>query len=403
MNMMSRSHHVARDARPGIRITMLGLRGFPNVQGGVERHVENLSRELSRLGCRVEAIVRSPHVSKKADRDWQGIRLHRLWSPRVKGLEPFVHTFLGVLHAAWRRPDILHIHGIGPAFFTPLGRILGLNVVVTHHMANYENEKWNGFARSILRFGERAGMLLSHGRIAVSPSLAERMIQGYHVSVRTIPNGIDPPLRIEPATILRSFSLEPGKYFLTVARIDEQKRQRDLIAAFAQLGQTDWKLVLVGGADYRSGYARGVEEAARQTPGVFMLGVRSGHSLAALYAGAGAFVLPSSHEGQPIAVLEALSYGCRVVLSDIAAHREIGASGARYFKTGDIQALADNLRATCEDDGEPRLDQAERARIMHAHNWTRIAESTLEVYRAALRQSGSGQGGPYAERAVPSA
>ena len=42
-------------------------------------------------------------------------------------------------------------------------------------MANYENEKWNGFARSILRFGERVGMRLSQGRIAVSPSLAERM------------------------------------------------------------------------------------------------------------------------------------------------------------------------------------------------------------------------------------
>ena len=75
------------------------------------------------------------------------------------------------------RPDILHIHGIGPAFFTPLGRMLGLNVVVTHHMANYENEKWNGFARSILRFGERVGMRLSQGRIAVSPSLAERMCE----------------------------------------------------------------------------------------------------------------------------------------------------------------------------------------------------------------------------------
>jgi glycosyltransferase involved in cell wall biosynthesis len=387
MNMVSRSHEIAADALPGLRVTMLGLRGFPNVQGGVERHVENLSRELAHLGCSVEAIVRSPYVSKDAAREWQGIRLRRLWSPRAKGIEPFVHTLLGVLHAAWTRPDILHIHGIGPALFTPLGRLLGLNVVVTHHMANYENEKWNGFARSILRFGERAGMRLSQGRIAVSPSLAERMSKGYRVSVRAIPNGIDPPLRIRPDQILQSFGLAPGRYFLTVARIDEQKRQRDLIAAFAKLGQTGWKLALVGGADYRSGYARTVEAAARETPGVVMLGVQSGKSLAALYAGAGAFVLPSSHEGQPIAVLEALSYGCRVVLSDIAPHREIGASGARYFAPGDVPALADQLRATRQDDGEQRLNPAEQARIMRAHNWTRIAESTLEVYRTALRRS----------------
>ena len=120
-----------------------------------------------------------------------------------------------------------------------------------------------------------------------------------------------------------------------------------------------------------------------------MLGVQTGKALAALYTGAGAFVLPSSHEGQPIAVLEALSYGCRVVLSDIAPHREIGAARARYFSPGDVAALAEQLRATCQDHGKPRLSAAEQARIMRTHNWARIAESTLEVYRAALRNPAS--------------
>jgi glycosyltransferase involved in cell wall biosynthesis len=385
MNMVPRSREITSEAQPGPRVTMLGLRGFPNVQGGVERHVENLARELTRLGCSVEVVMRSPYVAKGTRPHWQGIRVSRLWSPRVKGLEPFVHTFLGVLRAGWARPDILHIHGIGPAFFTPLGRLLGLNVVVTHHMANYENEKWNRFARSILRFGEWVGMLLSNGRIAVSPSLAERMAKAYRVSVRSIPNGIDPPLSIRPDSCLRAFGLTRGRYFLTVARIDEQKRQLDAIAAFAKLERSGWKLVLVGGADYRSGYARAVETAARSTPGVTMLGVQSGEALAALYAGAGAFVLPSSHEGQPIAVLEALSYGCPVVLSDIPAHREIEANGARYFAPGDTEGFAAQLRAACES--ERKLNEAEHARILRAHNWTRIAESTLEVYRAALNKS----------------
>jgi glycosyltransferase involved in cell wall biosynthesis len=384
MNMISPSRQMTSDAQHGLRVTMLGLRGFPNVQGGVERHVENLARELARLGCSVEVVMRSPYVARSTEPHWEGIRIARLWSPRGKGIEPFVHTFLGVLRAAWTRPDILHIHGIGPAFFTPIARVLGLNVVITHHMANYENEKWNGFARSILRFGEWVGMRLSNGRIAVSPSLAARMANAHRVDVRTIPNGIDPPLNIQPDSVLQSFGLTRRRYFLTVARIDEQKRQHHAIAAFAQLNQTNWKLVLVGGADYRSDYARKVEAAARVTPGVIMLGVQTGEALAALYAGAGAFVLPSSHEGQPIAVLEALSYGCPVVLSDIPAHVEIGASGARYFAAGDTDTLAAQLGAASE--GGRQSNEAEQARILRAHNWTRIAESTLEVYRAALHK-----------------
>ncbi len=72
-----------------------------------------------------------------------------------------------------------------------------------------------------------------------------------------------------------------------------------------------------------------------------MLGHQTGDALAELYTHAGMFVLPSSHEGQPIAVLEAASYGLPVILSDIPAHREIALSRARYVEVGDIAALAE--------------------------------------------------------------
>ena len=388
MSLIGHYPQAAESSRTGLHVMMLGLRGFPNVQGGVEKHVENLARELTALGCSVEAVVRTPYVGKDAPREWNGVRLTRLWSPRIKGVEPFVHTFLGVLRAAWTRPDVLHIHGIGPALFTPLCRLLGLHVVVTHHMANYENEKWNAFERKVLRFGERLAMVLSHGRISVSPSLAEQMRRAYKVSIQPIPNGIDAPAGQQTSAILESFALTPAKYFLTVARIDQQKRQLDLIAAFARLGRTDWKLALVGGADHKSAYTRAVDAAARATPGVVMLGQRTGAELAAMYANAGAFVLPSSHEGQPIAMLEALSYGCAVVLSDIAPHREVQTSIGRYFAPGDIDALEAQLRAVCASDGTARLDETERTRIIREHNWRRIAERTLAVYRQARGETG---------------
>ena len=119
-------------ARPPLRVTMLGLRGFPNVQGGVENHAQNLSYRLVELGCDVEVIVRSAYVPRASSRTWHEIKLVRIWSPRIKGVEAFLHTLLGVMRAAWTRPDILHIHAVGPALFTPLARALGLRVIVTH-------------------------------------------------------------------------------------------------------------------------------------------------------------------------------------------------------------------------------------------------------------------------------
>jgi glycosyltransferase involved in cell wall biosynthesis len=384
MTTIERWSEAARPARPPLRVTMLGLRGFPNVQGGVENHAENLSFRLVELGCDVEVIVRSAYVPKTSCRTWRNIRLVRVWSPSIKGVEAFLHSLLGVLRSAWTRPDILHIHAVGPALFTPLARAFGLRVVVTHHVLNYENEKWGFVARSILRLGERAGMMFANGRIAVSAALAKRMEHVYRVPVRVIPNGIGNPQKMQSTVTLSAFGLMPNRYALTVARVDEQKRQLDLIEAFSRARQAPWKLAIVGGADYSSEYARAVAQAARKTDGVVMFGHQTGEALAELYTNAGVFVLPSSHEGQPIAVLEAMSYGCPAILSDIPAHREIGSSSSQFVPVGDVATLAKRLDEIFSAPVDRRLDVAERARLMKIHDWQQIARQTLEVYLAAL-------------------
>jgi glycosyltransferase involved in cell wall biosynthesis len=387
MTTIERWTEAAWPTRSPLRVTMLGIRGFPNVQGGVENHAQNLSIRLVELGCDVEVIVRSAYVPRRSSRTWRKIKLVRIWSPRIKGVEAFLHSLLGVLRAAWTRPDILHIHAIGPALFTPLARALGLRVVVTHHVLNYDNEKWGYVARSILRLGERAGMIFANGRIAVSQALASRMERAYRVPVSVIPNGIARPKKIQSISTLQTFGLMPNRYALTVARIDEQKRQLDLIGAFARASRYGWELAIVGGADYSGEYARAVAEAARITPGVVMIGHQTGDALAQLYAHAGVFVLPSSHEGQPIAVLEAISYGCPVILSDIPAHREISTSSSQFVRVGDIAALANRLSAIFCGSNE-RLDAAERERLMKVHDWRHIAQHTLDVYLAALSGTG---------------
>ena len=390
MNTAAQPWRFANGQRRALRVTMLGIRGFPNVQGGAEKHAESLACALTDLGCDVQAIVRSGYVAKELPARWRNIKLIRVWAPRITGVEAFVHTFLGVLRTARDRPDILHIHAIGPAFFTPLARALGLRVVVTCHSRNYEHKKWGRFGRSILRLGERAGMAFANGRIAVSAGLAEHLTQSHRMPVATIPNGIDRPDRISSTATLQAFGLVPGRYLLMVARIDDDKRQLDLIAAYNRMQQSDWKLALVGGADYSSAYARKVAEAAAHAPGTALLGHQSGTALSELYSHAGAFVLPSRFEGQPIAVLEAASYGLPAILSDIAAHRELAIPRARYFAVGDVAALADHLVAVCASPESGRLDAAECAGLLAEHDWHSIAQRTLAVYCDALSGSASG-------------
>jgi glycosyltransferase involved in cell wall biosynthesis len=368
-----------------LRVMMLGLRGFPDVQGGVETHAENLCPLLVKLGCAVTVLARSPYQPAAIGKVWKGVKFISIWAPKHKMFEAISHSFLSVLYAATKRPDILHIQAIGPALMTPLARLLGLKVVVTHHGPDYDRQKWHGFARFMLRLGERWGMNWAHGRIVISTVIANDVRDKFGLGSALIPNGVNPPDFPDSTDVLDQFELESGRYVLLVSRLVAEKRHPDLINAFALATLPGWKLVLVGASDHVDGYTQAVLNLAKTTRNVVCTGFQTGVSLQALYANAGFFVLPSSHEGLPIAMLEALSYGLPVVASDIPANLEVDNEGISYYPLGNVQALS----VLMSTQGNSVQDNVSREKIRQSvikhYNWSDIAQRTYDVYCAVNR------------------
>lgn len=378
------ANSLAVSARATRKVTMLGLRGIPGVQGGVEKHVEMLVGKLSSQGWEVEVLGRRRYVRDTDSHHLSGVRVVSIWAPQRMALEALLHTFLGVLYAAVRRPDILHIHAIGPALMVPLARLFGLKVVVTHHGYDYDRQKWGRFAKAALRLGERFGMRFSQGRIAVSRDIANTMHTRHGVPVDFVPNGVSVLPGTTPTGILDEFGLTPRKYILLAARFVPEKRQTDLIKAFARLGDPALRLVLVGDAEFESPYAREARKIAGETPGVVLTGFQSGDRLAELFANAGLFVLPSSHEGMPIALLEAMAYGLPVLASDIVANKELGLAAESYFPLGDIDALANAMAQQMKSIPSEEAMRRSAAEAASTYSWSGVANRTDAVYRAVL-------------------
>jgi len=115
-----------------MKIAMIGQKGIPATFGGIEYHVEMLSRELTALGHEVTVYARrwySPLGSAVPP----GIR--RLIAPtiRTKHLDASVHSFLCAAHAGAGGADIVHFHAIGPGLFSPLPKLFGKKIVTTIH------------------------------------------------------------------------------------------------------------------------------------------------------------------------------------------------------------------------------------------------------------------------------
>jgi glycosyltransferase involved in cell wall biosynthesis len=111
-----------------------------------------------------------------------------------------------------------------------------------------------------------------------------------------------------------------------------------------------------------------------------MAGFQSGETLRQLYAHAGLFVLPSSHEGLPIVLLEALSYGLPTLVSDIPSNLEVVSDPARIFKMGDVDELSSKLETLAAVKMDASAREAVRRENARRYDWSDIAAKTAAAY-----------------------
>ncbi len=106
-------------------------------------------------------------------------------------------------------------------------------------------------------------------------------------------------------------------------------------------------------------------------------------SLAALYAGASAFVFPSWIEGFGIPLLEAMSYGTPIIASDRGAIPEVAGDAAVLVDAEDDVGLARALdEILTRPETAARLRAAGAARVSQ-FTWRRSAVQTLAALRRA--------------------
>ena len=380
-----------------MKIVILGTRGFPNIQGGVEKHCEGLATNLVKLGCEVIVFTRKPYV-KEDIKEYKGVKLVSLFTIRQKSLEAFLHTFIGVFASLRYKPDILHIQAIGPALFTPLARILGMKVIVTSHGSNYKHLKWGKAAKLVLRLAELLGVKFANEVIAISKGIADEIKSKYHRKATVIYNGVVRPQVLQTKDSLKKYALEEGKYILSVGRFVPAKGFDYLIDAFEKarintderrmhknesnkLKQNNWKLVIVGDADHEDKYCLDLKEKAKGNNDIILTGFLNGKPLQELYSHAAVFVLASYYEGLPTVLVEAISYDLPCIASDIRGNRDVGLKVESFFQTGNVKSLAGKIKEFTEKLSNKQDMTKQSSFIQERHNWSKIADKTLKVYR----------------------
>ncbi len=361
-----------------MKIVVTGTRGIPNIMGGVETHCEELFPRIAKRGFDVTVIRRTDYV-KDDLKEWNGVKLVNIDSPKKKSFEAIIHTFRAINEAKRLKADILHIHAIGPALLVPYAKILGMKVVFTHHGPDYDRDKWGFAAKTMLKLGERMGCMFADEVIVISDVIRNLIKRKYNRTshVHLIYNGVSQPEICDYPEYFNELGIEKGKYILGMCRFVPEKNLHHLVEAFTKVKSRneveDIKLVLAGDTDFEDDYSRNLKEMARKN-GVVLTGFIKGKKLHSLLTNCLCYCLPSSHEGLPIALLEAMSYGVKVIVSDIPANKEVGLPESDYFPVGNVDALTEKLK-TVVNQPLQHIDYD-----MKKYDWEKIADQVRDVY-----------------------
>jgi glycosyltransferase involved in cell wall biosynthesis len=364
-----------------MKIAMIGLRGIPAKSGGVEVVVENLAPLLVKLGAEVTVYCRTQYCEKRPD-VWKGVKLRYLPTINTKHTEAIVHTGISSMDALFRGYDIVHYHAMGNGMFSLLPRITGKKTVVTLHGLDWEREKWGRLAKTYLRLSERAICTFPNRVISVSKKIQRYYKDKYGKDIDYIPNGVE-LLERRPVRLISRWGLEKDNYILFLSRIVPEKGIHYLIEAFKGL-DTDLKLVIAGDATHTEDYLAKVKAMAKDDPRIIFPGPWYGESKYEAFSNARFFVLPSTIEGMPIVLLEAMSFGLCPLVSDIEENADvIGELGYR-FRTKDVADLQKQLKYLISNP-QACVQRGARSRelVKRTYQWPVVAKKTLAVYNGA--------------------
>ncbi|KAB1140770.1 glycosyltransferase family 4 protein [Streptomyces luteolifulvus] len=369
-----------------MRIVRVSYR-VPPLPGGMERHVECLTREQVAQGHEVTMAFRHGSVVQPGA---TRLPLRGGAVPRTLAHVSDRLAFAAQAAAAIRRlcddprahgVDLVHLHGdhveglvLGPVcrhLRVPL--FLTVHASLTHRRRSLQRRVFRDVTAFVALGSATAADLVARG---VDERRVLTMSSGLELSAMPSPSEAVPR---ERGLIVSVGALNPMKnHTLLVEAFDELSRRRPWL-----------RLVVAGDGPERDRLAR----MAATRPGVELAGPLSRAEVYELVRRAEVFVLASRRlrgkgEGVPTAALEALALGAPVVVSSDASLDPVvpDREAWRVFESGSKADLVRALGAVLDDEPARRKMSALGVSAAAALDWPRVAERVENWYRVQLRQ-----------------
>lgn len=366
----------AGEPRPLRILTVTPL--SPLAQGGVERHVMEVTRRLAAApDTKVEVLCTEPGGPKLREEERDGVRIRILGSWPVNRDWCFAPRLWGEIASA--KPDVIHVQSYHTAV-APLAMLRALTLrtpyVVTFHGGGHSSGLRNRLRRAqrlLMRpLLSRAARLVAVARFEIDEYSRELRLPAERFAL--IPNGTElafsaagPPRRNGRPT------------FATIGRLERYKGHHRVLAALPEVLRLEpkAKLLIVGSGPYEAELRRQAAELDlgdavefTSVPG------DQPEAMAELLRRVSLVVLLSEFETHPLVALEAAAAGCRLLVADTGGLSELAGDG--FARAVPLDEAPQQVgEAVVEELGLPPQDKSPPLT-----SWDECAAELMALYRS---------------------
>ena len=366
-----------------MRIAYVAVKGIP-IGGGIEKLTEEIGKRLVKKGHQI--VIYSSRDYGTTDGHYEGMEIRTVPSINTKTL----HKLSICLHSTFdiikkRDTDIVHVHAVGPSLFSIFPRLFKIPTVVQTHGLEWKRDKWGFAGKTFFKLADYTAVYFPNKTTSVSKVQKKYYEDKFGKEILYIPTGVNRVSLREPQWLIEQ-NIKPGHYILFAARLVEEKGAHFLIRAFRSI-DTDMQLVIAGDAAHAEKYKAYLRDLAKGDERILFTGFVTGAPLEELFSNAYLFCLPSTLEGLPIALLEAMSYGNCCVASDIPENIEALEDKGFTFENRNWQSLRSVLEDLLKNPGKvEQKKKIARDHVLNNYSWDKIADEMERLYFSLLQQ-----------------
>jgi glycosyltransferase involved in cell wall biosynthesis len=361
---------------------------FPNSVGGMQRHSRLLIEQLA-MSNRFDLVVIHPHKEKIFK---EALSVHEISIQEINVNKNYLlecYRYSKRVYAAIRKYPQHLIYSQGLSVWYNIKNIQQRLLVNPHGLEPYQvitlKEKLISIPFKII-----FKYIFDHSAVVISlggtlTSILKTQLKNNDTEVVTIPNGVNASDYNHKEKKFNLLRLN----LLFVARFAHNKGIHILLQAIKELNEEGWEDKLV----FNLGGKGPLFEHYRNKcnyKNVNYLGFILDEQLIDLYKKADVFVFPTLFEGMPTVVLEAMSFGLPVIVSNVGATAELvdGENGYLIAENSVSQLKAAIIDFYHRDDAsKAQLSNASFKKVAERYTWPLIAKQYIRLFEKRMLEN----------------